>query len=306
MTLCGAFRCHDGIVMFADRQESIADYAKWDVGKIYMYTLDGVYRVVMTGAGDSYPIDETWDVLTDSLWKIKTFASVKPAINRAVSEVTRKTIFPVPRDERVPMDLIWAVQPLATPVASALEHIQLFHTHRLSSVKMETNYFTGTPHLLAHFINDQYIHGLVLGLDAAEALAAYLLWEVKEYDLYVGKYSDIFTLRNNDSVSRIPPRELSYWDEHWRQFKESLRILPLLSCVTSDRMYNINDRLKSFSASLRLLQKESRKVRQQYSPDRSDLERKLRIELLKVARRGMQSRHRKVLKSQTLLQSQNR
>ena len=30
MTLCGAFRCHDGIVMFADRQESIADYAKWE------------------------------------------------------------------------------------------------------------------------------------------------------------------------------------------------------------------------------------------------------------------------------------
>jgi len=298
MTLCGAFRCRNGVVVFADRQESIADYAKWDTGKIYLYTLEGRYRVVMTGAGESHPIDEVWDKLEANLWSIQNFADVKPAILRVVSEVTRKTIFPVPRDERLPIDLIWAVQPLGKPVAGGREHhIQLFNTFRLSTIKIETNYFTGNPRLLAQYINEQYFHGYIIELQDAEALAAYMLWEAKEYDLYCGKYSDIFRLDNNDSLGLVTRRELEYWDDHWRQVKASIGILPLLSCVGSDRIYNISDRLQSLTAAIKVLQLEQRKMRQEYRPERTELERKVNAALRKVANRRRKQKSKKLMRS---------
>src|SRR5260370_23566714 len=61
MTVIGALHCNDGVVLCADRQETIADYAKWDVEKINHFELSGVYRLFMAGAGDADMIDMTWE-----------------------------------------------------------------------------------------------------------------------------------------------------------------------------------------------------------------------------------------------------
>src|SRR5205823_1559935 len=158
----------------------------------------------------------------------KAVLEAKAALLRAVSRVTRKVIFPLPKDERDYVDCIWAVQSL-TNIPLDFGSIDLFRTYRLNVDAIRTHYVTGNP-VLARFLNDQYIKGVIVGLDEAEALATYLLWEAKEYDLYCGKYSDVFTMKHDGHLNRLTVAELEYWEEHWRQFKASLRILPLLSC----------------------------------------------------------------------------
>lgn len=299
MTLCGGFRCPAAVVLFADRQETIGDYAKWDASKFYIYTLEGNFRVVMTGAGESDPIEMVWDAMRSRLGKISSVADVKAMLLSIVNEVTRKTIFPLPRDERQHMDLVWAVQPLGQPYAGGgRDHIELFRTYRLSHIDIKSHYFTGNPRLLAQYLNDQYLRARIIGAEEAEALAAYMLWEASEYDTYCGKHADVFTLRNDDSITRLPQSQVDYWHDHWRQFKGSIGNLALLSCATAmtQKIYDPDDHLKRVSAAIRLLNKEQVAMRQKYAPERSELERKLMIEVRKVSEKIRKQKNAKLMR----------
>src|SRR5260370_34473854 len=66
MTLIGALPCGGGAVLLADRQETITDYAKWDVDKIKHAELQGHYRFLMAGAGDGNTIDMIWEEVVDA------------------------------------------------------------------------------------------------------------------------------------------------------------------------------------------------------------------------------------------------
>src|SRR5437016_4309873 len=61
MTLIGTLPVGGGAVLLADRQETISDYAKWDVDKIKHAELQGQYRFLMAGAGDANTIDMVWE-----------------------------------------------------------------------------------------------------------------------------------------------------------------------------------------------------------------------------------------------------
>src|ERR1039458_5671532 len=67
MTMIGAIKCRDGVVLLADGQETISDYAKGAVNKIKYVELIGRIRVVMTGAGDAASIDMIWEKVSE-LW----------------------------------------------------------------------------------------------------------------------------------------------------------------------------------------------------------------------------------------------
>jgi hypothetical protein len=294
MTLIGAFNCIGGVVLFADRQETIENYAKWDTPKIYQWELQGEFRFLMAAAGESDPINMIWAELLKDLRNAK-LVDLKASIIRVINRVTRKCIFPLPKDDRPVLDIIVAIQPISYAARNIVFPIDLFRVTRLYVNPINHYYFTGNPILLTQFLNDQYLKGHIITLDEAEALATYLLWEAKEYDTFCGKYSDVFILKIDGGIGRLMPAELEYWEEHWRQYKNSLRFLPVISCTSEpeERLHNVENRLGQFLVMMRTLSKEQLKMRKKNLIKRNSLEEKLIRSLQRESRRQLKALERK-------------
>jgi hypothetical protein len=298
MTLIGVFEGSD-VVMFADRQETLGDVAKWDCDKINYFEFFQRFRVSMSGAGDSNIIDMIWDEVqteTKELGfrsELPDMVKVKELILNIVSRITRKCILPYPRNDRPMVDLIWAIQQLSPheSLPSAPEFkltwpIDLFRTYGLAVNPVHNKYFSGSPIPLIRYLYDMYLEGLIIGTEEAEALAVYLLWEAKEYDPSCGKHSDVITLRREGGVRRMSFDEVKYWEDHFSHLKESMRLVPLLSCSASpftDQIYNPKDRTQRLLTILRTLTRSQKKMRDSKKDMRTQLEKKLNTNLRKVA-----------------------
>jgi hypothetical protein len=112
MTLIGAFKCVDGAVLFADGQETIPNYAKFEVDKLYYIEFQSRFRVLMTAAGQSDAIDMLWERVATALGKANndwltedakmsprnTFGTlvgadaVKAVLTRTVAEFTKDAL----------------------------------------------------------------------------------------------------------------------------------------------------------------------------------------------------------------------
>lgn len=287
MTLIGAFELSD-VVLFADRQESISDYAKWDANKISYFESIGAYRVVMAGAGDSEFIDMIWEQFLGvaKMQNLPGARGVKELVLRTVSRITRKCILPYPRNDRPWVDLIWAIQQTSQHPAGMEDltwGIDLFHTQGLAVNQIRNRYFSGNPRLLVQYLSDAFLDGLIIGTEEAEALAVYLLWEAKEYDPTCGKHSDVITLKRGGGVRRLSRGEVNYWEEHFSHLKASYKLLPLLSCSTPLTEGIYGDRLQRFLTTMKTLKREQKKMRISIADRRSQLERKLTAALRKDA-----------------------
>ena len=276
-TLIGAFKCPGGAVLLADRQETITDYAKWDVGKIAHLEMEGRYRFFMAGAGDPDTIDMIKEQVTDAWIKIPAPASrtlsaadLKSLIVRVVATTTKKCILPYPRRDRPNVSLIWAIQQIAN---HGIGSIELFRTSGLAVNQIRKFRFDGSPLFLTQYLSDMYLDRVMLGLEDAEALAAYFLWEAKEYDPSVGKHSDIFTLRENGTIGRLDRSDEAYWENHFFQFKKALKLLPLLSCSASavSQVYPTDLELKHLKTAITTLSSEQQKMRQRTKKTRNTL-----------------------------------
>lgn len=287
MTLIGAFNCIGGVVLFADRQETITDYAKWDTPKVYQWTVQDSYRFVLAAAGETDAIEMIWQAVSREC-KTVSFQNLKDQIIKTTQRVTRKSIFPLPKDERIYPDIIWAIQPISQEARNVQHGIDLFRTYRLFVDSISSHYFTGSPVLLARFINDQYMKAHIIGLEEAEALSTYLLWEAKEYDTNCGKYSDVFTLRTDGHIGRLTIPELQYWEDHWRQFKQGIRLLPMLSCSgrVADSIYLQRDYLQRVVTTVKTLNSEQKKMRAGNLDLRNKLEQKLMKNLRRTAQKA--------------------
>jgi hypothetical protein len=292
MTLIGAFKCPSGVVLLADRQETIADYAKWDVGKIAHFELSGEHRVFMAGAGDSDTIDMINEQVIEAWAKdaSRSNADIKALILRTLFKITKKSILPYANRDRPCVNLIWAIQQISNP---GINSIELFRTSGLAVNSIRRPYFTGSPLLLTHFLSDMYLDNVIIDIDEAEALAAYVLWEAKEYDPSVGKHSDIFTLRINGTIGRLDRSDERYWEEHFLNFKKSLKILPLITCSTGMAQALYPDYLDRLKTTLDTLKSEQMKMRQRTKKDRSRLEIKLSTNIHKAALSFLRKRERK-------------
>ena len=303
MTVIGALNTLEGVVLLADRQETISDYAKWDVGKINIYELQDVFRVFVAGAGPGSTCDMMWESVLEQIRKSTQSTDpkeIKKTIVETVAKVTKKNIFKCPKEERPIVDLIWVIQHMAPSVvqaqASLFTTIQVFRTRWLDVNSIKRFYFSGNPVQLTKFISDMYLEGIIFGMDEAEALAAYFLWEAKEYDPTCGKHSDIFLIRRDGSVSRQSRADVRYWEEHFEHLKESMRFLPLLSCSTKtmQQVFNQNDHLDRLRTTVKTLSSEQSKWRGKQSKPRSALEQTLMKNLRKVAMKH-QAKQRKAL-----------
>jgi hypothetical protein len=135
LTLIGAFKCRDGAVLLADRQETIADYAKWDGNKIMHLELANSYRILMAGAGDSDTIDMLKEVFTDAWRNTLTSipaADIKPLIVRTVEKITKKCVLPWPQRDRPWMNLIWAIHQVSPSAQQQIAGVDLFRTSGLT------------------------------------------------------------------------------------------------------------------------------------------------------------------------------
>ncbi|MBI4478992.1 MAG: hypothetical protein HY651_03115 [Acidobacteria bacterium] len=289
VTLIGAFRCPDGVVLFADRQETIADYAKWDADKIKHLELHDCFRLLMTGSGDSDTLEMVWEEFLKQ-WKInkpEQPSDIKALIARVVSRITKRSILPYPRDDRPWIRTIWALQRLPSSSKNHGFGIELFRTAGLVVLDIDTHYETGSPVFLMRYLTDLYIRGTVFGVEEGEALASYLLWEAKEYDPNCGKHGDIVILRNDGKIGRVTRQEEQYWEEHFLHFKNSLRIMPLLTCASSltQPIYNSKDHMARFITMLKTLAREQQAMRSKQRKGRLSLEDKLMRNLRKTAAR---------------------
>jgi len=184
------------------------------------------------------------------------------------------------------VDLIWAIQPIGSP-----GEIELFHTDRLAVNSIHRPYFSGNPLLLMHYLSDLFLKHVIIRLEEAEALAAYLMWEAKEYDP-TGKQSDILTLRMDGSIGRLDRGQLVYWEEHFEHFKESLRLLPIISCTLTETVYNPKDRLQRFVTTIETLYQEQLKMRAHASPRRTELEAELYKNIRETAMKFLEEKAR--------------
>src|SRR5208283_4139871 len=154
MTLIGAFNCLDGAVIFADRQVTIQDYAEWEGDKIKYFEFSGVTRVLMTGTGSTDTIDALWESFVIAI-RENLFVDVhkiRELIVNVVSEFYKKSIAPVPRDDRPQMKLIWAIQQIQ-PIS--MDSPIVFKTDQLINTTIGRYYFTGSPVLLTQYLSDQ-------------------------------------------------------------------------------------------------------------------------------------------------------
>ena len=276
MTLIGAIKCPEGVVLLADGQETIPDYAKWAVNKIKSAEINQSLRVAVAGAGDSNTIDMIWEKVsplwggTGSDWMTGWIAGIAERTptewRRLIVEETWKVVREcvVPWGDSYPSaGLIWIVQDISEKGRSSGRPFEVFRTCNLSENTISRCFFDGNPVLLATYLSDLYLKNSIWGLEEARAFAAYLLWEAKEYDPTVGKQSDIIALWPDGRASRMSYEEVSYWEDHFRILKREMGVLPIFSCATSStrQSYEQQDRLGRFQLALKTLTNEQEKMR---------------------------------------------
>jgi hypothetical protein len=277
MTMIGTVKCSEGIVLLADGQETITDYAKWSVNKIKSAELIGQFRCVMTGAGSADTIDMIWERVSE-LWhsagssylhgwisgvEIRSVQQWREEIVSIVREATETCIIPW-GNSHSGVSLIWLIQDLSGPsTQTGTMPIELFRTRGLDANNIRDFHFDGNPVLLARYLSDLYLKHYLWGIEEARAFAAYLLWEAKEYDPTVGKQSDIVTFKNDGSAFRMSYEELSYWEDHFRVLKREMSVLPLLSCATTigKQLYNVDDRMERLNIAIKTLAAEQEQMR---------------------------------------------
>lgn len=269
MTLIGAIRCLEGVVLLADGQETIPDYAKWAVNKIKSAEINQALRVVMAGAGDSDGIDMIWEKVshmwggTGADWMSGWNAGIKvrplEEWRQLIAEVTRQSV----EKCHVDVGLIWVVQDISGAAKSAPCPFEVFRTCNRSENNIPRFHFDGNPMLLARYLSDLYLKRTMWGLEEARAFAAYLLWEAKEYDPTVGKQSDIITLKRDGRASRMSYEELSYWEDHFQVLKREVSFIPVFSCATTStrEIYDKQDSIGRFVLALESIVIEQEKMR---------------------------------------------
>ena len=297
MTLIGTLPGAGGAVLLADRQETIGDYTKWDVDKIKLVELQGQYRFLMAGAGDGNTIDMIWEEVVDA-WRQALPGSLAQPLNlkklivNVVRRVTKESILPYPSGEEPLVDLIWAIQQITPAMDSPL----LFRTSGLAVNSIGRRpYFSGHPIQLMQYLSELYLRHVIMTLEQAEALAAYMLWEAKEYDASVGRHSDIFTLRTDGTIGRLTRKQVEYWEEHFEHLKNSMRLLPLLSCSTelSQQVYDPKDHLQRFRTAMETLIKQQMKMRADTTQERNELEAALTKNIRKTAMKYLDKKVKK-------------
>ncbi len=297
MTLIGVFNTIDGVTLFADRQETITDYAKWDCSKIKILELSDVFRVFMAGAGPSDTCDMIWEKFVEEHDKKSPLLAteLREIIVRMVERITKKCILPFPVKERPYVDLIWVLQHKQCNPLTMRQHlgfIQVFRTSGLDVLDVRGNHFSGNPILLTKFLSNLFLDRTLFTMPEAEALAAYFLWEAKEYDPTCGKHSDVFTIRNDWTLGRLSRDEIKYWEEHFEHLKEAMGIVPLLSCGGSmfRRNVSVDDYLERLNTVVKTLAKEQLAWRQKSQKPRSKLEEKLNKNVTKIAAKHLKKR----------------
>lgn len=294
MTLIGAFKTLDGAVLFADGQETIPNYAKFEVDKLYYFEAQGLYRVLMTAAGPSDGIEMLWARVSAQLKKdasaslsqgakhvtVRVMGPALPAeevqstIVNTVADFTKECILPWPEGSRPYIAAIWVVKRLCEGQVSETYPIQVFYTQELWVNPVERHYFTGSPLLLARYIADSYLSNLLLTTDEAEALAAFILWEAKSYDTDCGKQSDIIVVKEGGEIRWVLRQEVAYWEEHFALYKKVQRLMPLLSCAEEKvkTFYESGEHLDRFIQGIRFLAEEQRKMRECHGAFQASLE----------------------------------
>jgi hypothetical protein len=269
MTLIGAIRCSEGVVILADGQETIADYGKWAVNKIKSAEINGALRVVMTGCGDADGIDMIWGKVSNmwggngSDWTSGFIAGVQQQTptewRQQISDVVRKTA----KECDLNVGLFWVVQDISGAIQSKDCPFEVFRTCGLTENNISRFQFDGNPVLLAKYLSDFYLKQGVWGLAEAKVFAAYILWECKEYDPTVGKQSDVVTITRDGAVSRMPYEELSYWEDHFKVLKREMSFIPMFTFAGTgmQESYRKQDCLGRLVLTLRHLIAEQEKMR---------------------------------------------
>jgi len=114
VTLIAGFLTRDAIVMAADSEEVISDYAKTSTQKIGIINFYGNWLMAIGGAGDAPYIDLFQETLHKrlSLFQKFEFSKIESVIRATLHEIHKKHIWPRHGDQKAAFQAIIAIQGL--------------------------------------------------------------------------------------------------------------------------------------------------------------------------------------------------
>lgn len=116
MTLISALSGYEGVLLFADTQETVADYSKKAIEKTEIWDIPGhPFRFAIAGATDSGTYaDLLQNEIVSALGSLKTFDTgiITEALTATLTNFYSTHVWPRPAGERPETQFLLIVQPL--------------------------------------------------------------------------------------------------------------------------------------------------------------------------------------------------
>ena len=193
MTLVAGFRCHEGIVMLSDMEETTSGFiAKRRVDKLRPVDYFAEWMTVIGGSGDSAVVDNATQDLATRLSSIRLFDKVRvqAAIDETLKLAHDKYIDPDPRSEGV--SLIIGI--------TEKQGFHLYSTQRRTPQPQNEFAAIGYGADLATYFADR-MHSYWLSLDHVVKIAAFVAGEVEGSVRYCGQGGQILVFPQGGTIS---------------------------------------------------------------------------------------------------------
>jgi hypothetical protein len=186
VTIVAGFFANSGVVLAADSQEIISEYAKTNIGKIRVLYNGDKWRVGMAGSSDQSPYLESFkEELGKELHKLETYDREKMiAITKAVLHQFHKRHIWPKKDRKSPFEALIALQCASPSDDPKTWQPTLFETHETTVTQVHGFRTVGIGTFMAEYLKEHFGgNGLDLtnaSLDHLADLCVLILKEVKK------------------------------------------------------------------------------------------------------------------------------
>jgi 20S proteasome alpha/beta subunit len=223
MTIAAGFPCSDGLVLCADTQEVIYNYAKVNTQKMTQIKTPE-YNVAFTGSGDTGLLETTIQSMVKALMlsdpKPHSIVEIEEVLREVLIETFNRHVAPYyqfPSDERPSADLLIGVQYAGITLLYRAYGTSFFQVHEPQCV--------GSGVVLGKSLIGQLFDSS-MNIAQGWLVALYVLNQAKTWVDGCGGNTDILLLSHKDKkVTRIPTTEVEDLESHFKQFDAFIRPL---------------------------------------------------------------------------------
>lgn len=220
MSIVAAFSTGEGMILCADSEETVADYAKRRVEKITLWGRKSAeFHFAIAGAGAGHYADMLIFDLRNSIFE--SFAKYDP--EKIIQFIQQKVadfyaMHSLPRGNEAPVEFLSVLVPNAGLGLPLLVHV----TETAVNVVQHERRCIGIGSYLAEFILE-HILSPYGGKHHLIAVAAYMLKEVRDNVVGCGKDSSIYFFGNDGSWENISQEFLARFEQRTDEMNEVMR-----------------------------------------------------------------------------------